>query len=265
MATPIYEPLARAALFIETLDHQEPLHSLLTSAGYTQALHKEGHDALHSAQEALDHISAELQRDKIAGHLVHTASTELEMWHQTARAHARRAIGEDDPRFAGLMGEHLHAPNHTATAMAQALRFMAVLRLDEDLRESFGSERRVEDLLQRGRALYQKLRRLADNHANPDGADAEPHLAPVTDKLAGWLSRATPIAAKGLSDRPGSLGQLGVVPLDGTALPLGGTASRVTRHAQTSRHAPTGGPSPPAPGWSVGRQNRNAENRGKGY
>ena len=264
MATPIYESLANAALFVETCAHRESLRGLLLGGGYSDALHAEGAALVKSVQEALDHVTAELKKDKIPGHLVHTAATELEMWHQTVGAFGRRSIGESDTRFTDLMAGHLHGPSHTVTAMAQAMRFMALMRLDKDLRADFGPPRRVEDLLQRGFSLKNKLVRLADDSANPALTDASERLSPLALQLEAWLEKVRPIAAGALGDRPFELGLVGVVS-EGSAAPLGGSASRVTRHQHTSRKAPAGGPSQPAPGWSVGRQNRNGANVGKGY
>ncbi len=263
MATPIFDALAQASLFLDTLGRHSGLRSLLDASGYSQSLHDAGKKAVHDAQEALDSVAHELQDDKIPGHLVHTAVAELEMWQETARARARKALG-DDPRLPILMGDHVHGPSHTATAMARALRFESSLRLDADLRDLFGGARSAEDLLQRGKALLRKLNRLAEDDAHPAKTDADGLLRAPSAALRAWLDKAQPIAARALAGRPDELGLLGFVPAD-LGAPLGGTAFNVTRHAQTRREAPVGGPSDPDPSWSVGRQGRNREDVGKGY
>lgn len=262
--TPIQSALAHAALFIDTVDHHAGLRDALQNAGYTQALHRQGEEAIEKAQEALDHITHHVQTDKLAGHLVHTAATEVEMWHQTARFRVRKALGADHPQVDDLMGADVHGPNHTTAVLAQAERFTSLVRLDDALRAQLDDKMSVEDLLQRGNALRVKLVRLAEDNAHPHDTDADSHIAPAAAALNAFLEQATSQAKSALRDQPSLLGMLGITPAD-QASPLGGTASSVTRHERTFREAPQQRPAPPAPGWSAGRQGRNNKNVGKGY
>lgn len=257
--TPIYLPLAKAALFVETAKHHGDLKGPLGSTA------DKGADAVKAGTDALAHITHHLQTDKLAGHLVHTAATEVEMWLQTARFRARKVLGDDHSAIDTLVGADLHGDNHTVTVIAQALRFVSILRMDADLRAQLRSGRMsIEDLLQRGNALMSRLLRLAEDDAHPHDTDADTHIAPVTAKLEAFIESAHGAASSALAAEPNLLGLLGVV-TDDNAAPLGGTATNVTRHQRSHGPAPAPNPAPAAPGWSVGRQGRNNANIGKGY
>lgn len=263
MPTPIFISLAEAEVFVETVAHFDEVRQALAAGGYNDATQAQGKAAIKAAYEALEHVAEELQEDKLIGHLVHTAATELEMWLQTARFRARKVLGEG-AELDRLMGADLHGHDHTVAVFAQALRFKSVVRLDEGLRARLDDRMSVEDLLQRGKALMIKAVRLAEANAHPDNKDADAVLAGPVKGLDAFLKQAHDAASRALAARPELMGLLGFVP-DEMGIPLGGTANSVTRHERTFREAPVGGPSRPAPGWSVGRQGRNSQNRGKGY
>lgn len=261
MAATIFAVLSDAVLFIETVEHLADVRAGLTSAQYNDAQHQKGKGAVKVAMEAI-HRASELQNDASAIHLVHTAATELEMWLQANRARLRRATGSDATSETAT-GVDIHFHDHPVSVMASAARLIAVLRNDAELRAQVGSQRTVEDVLQRGYALQQKLFRVAEDQVRPEQTDVESSLASAADGVEAWLGAARQVAMRAHGESPHRLGLLGVLTDD--ALALGGAAGRVTRHQRAQRTAPTGGPARNAPGWTLGRQGRNAENRGKGY
>ncbi len=261
MAQAIYATLSEAVLFIETVEHLADVRAGLTSAQYNDALHKKGQAAVEAAMEVVHH-AASLQNDSSAVHLVHIAATEVEMWLQASRSRLRRATG-DNSIAETVTGVDIHFHDHPVSVMAQAARLTAVLRNDAELRAQIGPERTVEDVLQRGHALLQKLWRVAEDYVHPEQTDIDAHIAPAAAALSSWVAEAHTVGRRAHGDAPRRLGMLGVLAADAVA--LGGTAGRVTRHQNAQRAAPTGGPSANAPGWSLGRQGRNAQNRGKGY
>lgn len=261
MASSIFAVLSDAVLFLETVEHLADVRAGLTSAHYNEALHQKGERAVSSAMDAIHRASA-LQNDSSAIHLVHISATEVEMWLQASRSRLRKATGEAAVAET-VTGIDVHFHDHPVSVMAQAGRLLAVLRNDTALRTQLGSERSVEDVLQRGNVLLQKLWRVADDQIRPECTDADQITTPAVAALGTWIEEARGIARKAHGDSPRRLGLLGVLTED--ALPLGGTAGRVTRHKNAQRAAPTGGPSANAPGWTLGRQGRNAENRGNGY
>jgi hypothetical protein len=261
MAQAIYAVLSEAVLFIETVEHLSDVRAGLTSAHYNDALHQKGKAAVRGAMEVI-HQAGELQNDSSAVHLVHIAATEVEMWLQASRSRLLR--GTSDASIAETVtGVDLHFHDHPVSVMAQAARLIAVLRNDTELRAQVGSERVVEDVLQRGFALLQKLVRVAEDFVHPEQTEVDGLFTPAVATLDTWISEAHGVARRAHGESPRRLGLLGVLTDD--PLPLGGAAGRVTRHQNAQRPAPTGGPSANAPGWTLGRQGRNAENRGKGY
>jgi hypothetical protein len=259
----IHSLLTQAVLLSQTAAHHNDIKGLLGGAGYTDSAHQAGLQLIARAHQGLQRIYAQLQSDKASVHLIHSSATELEMWLQTARQRALKGGGSQE-QVALAVGSHLHGPDHTLTVMAQALRFLSLVRADEVLRQSLGSPRSVQDLLQRGHVLLCKLQRCAQDAAMPEGTDAREQVCSLALELKTWVDGAHQAAERGLSGQPRLMGMVGYTPAS-IAIPLGGAAGRVTLHQQTSGQAPVGGPSQAAPGWSAGRQGRNAQNQGQGY
>ncbi len=263
MQAKLYPRLADALLLMQTVAHHSDVRATLSGAGYTESIHNAGQQLTTRVHEALEDIHARLQSDQSALHLIHSSTTELEMWLQSARLRARRVLLNEE-EVSVTVGSHLHGPDHTLTVMIQAQRFLSLMRTDTELAASLGNKRSVQDLLQRGFALQQQLWRCADDAANPEGTDAAQITSGLAHELDTWVQGAYQAAARALHDQPRILGMLGHTP-DHLSTPLGGVASHVTRHQRTQGQAPQGGTSPDAPGWSVGRQGRNKLNHGEGY
>lgn len=260
---PIYHHLAQLTLLTQTVEHHNNLRGLLGGAGYTDPSHLAGLQLLKRACALTAQIHAELQSDRAAIHLVHSSTTELEIWLQTARARARRALRDDD-EVELLVGAHLHGSDHTLTVMAQALRFLALARNDEHLRASLGNERSVHDLLLRGATLLKKLTRCAEDAILPEHTDAQQRVDSLQHELQTWLDGALKAVERGLAGQDRLMGLVGHTPPH--AAPLGGASRAVTLHQRAlASQPPSGGPSRPDPSWSTGRQGRNSLNHGKGY
>lgn len=257
----IYQNLALVTLFYETSEHHSDLRAALQGAGYTQNTHEAGQKLADQAFELLARLAApDHQNDRSAAHLVHAASGEVEMWLQTVAARARRA-GFEQPDL--LVGAHLHGHDHAISVMAQARRALGVLRSDEALRRSLGSERSVQDLMLRGHTLLAKLERCANDAVHPDGSDAKDKTQAQSAELERWLKSAHQAAERAFVGQARAFGMLGVVPMG--AAPLGGAAGAVTLHAQAQRPGALPVRAPDPAGWSVGRQGRNRENPKNGY
>lgn len=259
----IHSLLTEAVLLTQTAAHHNDIKGLLGGAGYTESVHQAGLQLIKRAHGELQRIYAQVQSDKASVHLIHSAATELEMWLQTARQRGLKAmLSQEQVEIA--VGSHLHGPDHTLTVMAQALRFLSLVRTDEELREALGSHRSVGDLLQRGHVLLCTLWRCALDAALPEGTGAHQQIQSLSHELQTWVDGAHQAAERGLSGKARLMGMVGYTP-EAIAIPLGGAAGRVTLHQRTRGQAPKGGPSAAAPGWSAGRQGRNAQNQGQGY
>ena len=88
MAAVIFTPLSDAVLFMETVEHEVEIRSVLTASGYHDERHQAGRSAVQVAMDAIA-SAQEMQSDTSAEHLVHTAATEIEMWLQATRRRIR--------------------------------------------------------------------------------------------------------------------------------------------------------------------------------
>ena len=261
MAAVIFTPLSDAVLFMETVEHEAEIRSVLTASGYHDEQHQAGRCAVQGAMATIARAQG-MQSDTSAEHLVHTAATEIEMWLQATRRRIR--LGTSDMILAArLTGEGVHFRHHSTSVMASARRALAVLRNDPAMQSKMGGSRAMEDMLQRGHTLCSKLVRVAEDMVRPEHTSTHEFLAPAASALVTWNTAAQELARHSFASEPMRLGLLGV--LAGDAAAIGGTGYSVTRHAQTTRNPPSGGPAPGPSGWTLGRQGRNAANRGKGY
>src|SRR5690606_6491851 len=89
------------------------------------------------------------------------------------------------------LDHHLHASEHTLSAVAGALRTLAVLRTDARVAEGFGSKRALHDLLIHGQTLLTKVFTLTRQRLEPGlgttVAPAYDALQAHREKLIGWL------------------------------------------------------------------------------
>jgi hypothetical protein len=261
MAATLYPILTEAVLFIETVEHMAEVRSALTAAGYNDGRHQAGLATIDRAMEVVDH-AIEMQNDTSSVHLVHTAATDLEMWIQATCSRVRRCTN-DAALASSVSGADIHFRDHPVSVMAAAQRLLTVLRNDEELRRQLGSARAVDDVLQRGNVLLRKVWRVAEDLVRPEHTNAAQLIVPAAAEVEAWNTVARDLATCAHAGDPRRLGFIGVL-AEGAA-PMGGTAGSVIRHAQSSRTPPTGGPAPGTSGWTIGRQGRNAENRGEGY
>lgn len=268
MKATTYSLLAHITLVLETLDHDDELDAAVRAAGFTDGMYDEAESLIEDCGGKILDVLNELQHNKTVIHLVHTAATELEMWLQTAHFRARKAASGH--QLEALLGGDLHPEDHTVAVIAQSQRFIAMVRMDAELRSSLGSERSVKDLLQRGNVLANKLYRLGEGSLTPEKEDdakkALTWLGPLCEKIRDWLKKFGAVAERAFDKQPEQLGHLGFV-IDSIGAPLGGTAFGVTLHKRAQGDKkPSPHRSKPAPGWSMGRlQGQNSLNHGKGY
>jgi hypothetical protein len=187
------------------------------------------------------------------------------MWSQATVFRMRRN-GLDASLLKQAQAHDVHGQRHTATAIAQALRLIGMIRTNQDLQAAIGDTRQVRDQLMRGGSLLSKVYRWTDNLALPTS------LAPTNqevfkdifrqvNEMERWLSALDQAASK--SDDLDVLGKIGWLP-PGKGLPAGGASFAVTLHERAQQDAPDPTQATETSGWSVGRQG-NRENLGDGW
>ncbi|MEZ4460549.1 MAG: hypothetical protein R3E66_12655 [bacterium] len=239
------------------------LGQLLAKAGFGKELAASAHDLAHKGEELWKKYTS-AEENRIGDHSVHLAVSELEMWAQTAKAILRTKLAADV--IATAMGAHIHATDHTTTAIAQAYRLLAMLRTDEKVQGCFKNERQLHDVSQRGWALLKKLFATCNTRLDAETQKGQAVAAEVeayTAKLQQWVEKLAAAAPK-LSTHAHLLGLLGYVP-EGVGRPIGGTAFDVVLHERGQGQVPDPAGQKPTSGWSIGRQGRNNENLGKGW
>ncbi len=260
------------AYFFQLLGHvylaahtAHDMASALTSAGLGADFIKQG-IALGARGEALlDRRVLQYVEDKNLGHCIHASIEEVEMWHQTVRFMLRKA-GVSAEQQAQVLGHDVHAPKHTVTAIAQALRVIGVVRTDAALRAAMGGDEvTIRDTLVRGNTLLKKLYKVTDDLVTPSSVCPahEPIHGEIDELIAqmsAWLGHIEASADK-LDDA--TLGKLGFLPV-GRGMPVGGTAFGVTLHERAIRQAPDPAGATRTSGWAIGRQG-NRENLGQGW
>lgn len=264
MPAAYYQLLGHLVAASSAFEKSAELSQLLAKGGLDKAQLKNTDELVRTAEKLVEK-RVEQHDDRILGHAVHAAVTEVEMWMQTVRF-LLRDLDEDLRDTA--MGAHIHAHDHAATVAAQTNRLISVIRTDERIREALGNDRKVHDLATRGWSLLKKMYRTCAQRLEPEGHEDTlifEEIEAHRQKMQNWLEAVDEACAKVAEKNPPLLGLLGYVP-EGSGHPVGGTSFGVTLHERTHREAPDPSKAGPTSGWSIGRQQgRNNENLGKGW
>ncbi len=265
MTVPFFRLLGQIFLATETWESTPDAKEALSKAGLNKDRIQAGKDLLARGQELAHRRIYDGVEDRIAGHATHTAAAELQMWQQTVRSALRhRGVSADVIETA--VDGHLHAEDHTVTAIGSALRTLGVLRTNDEILEAFSRPRSLHDLVVRGNTLSAKVLDCSTIQLAPRGDDDNPvygKLEAHGAEMFGWVQELGR-AAEQASDKPAVLGLVGYLP-DGVGRPGGGTSFAVPLHQRAQADAPEPGSTNGCAGWSVGRQGRNRENLGKGF
>ncbi len=264
MPAPYYQLLGHVVAASFALEKSAELSQLLAKGGFDKARQQKASQLAEEGQKWVEK-RVEQHDDRIKGHGVHVAVTEVEMWMQTVRFLLK---GLEDEVRDTAMGKHLHVHDHAATVAAQANRLIGMIRTDERISSEIGSDRALHDVATRGWSLLKKMYKTCELRLEQDGHEdsavfeqLEIHHREMEEWMAGLDAACSAVAEK----NPQLLGILGYVP-EGVGLPVGGTSFAVTLHERSHRDAPDPNDVGPASGWSIGRQSgRNNENLGKGW
>ncbi|TXD34217.1 hypothetical protein FRC96_14385 [Lujinxingia vulgaris] len=267
MSTPVYRLMAHAFVATHTWEAYPDVREAMSKAGLNKDGVERGKALLAEAEALVAARKEEAAEDRIGEHAIHMAVAELEMWLQTVRASLRHKVKVEEV-IKRALDHHLHASEHTLSAVAGALRTLAVLRTDPRVVEGFGSRRALHDLLIHGQTLLTKVFTLTRQRLEPGlgttVAPAYDALEAHRGKLIGWLVELDR-AVSNVGDRPDVVGLIGYVP-PGVGLPLGGASFAVTLHQRAQQSPPDlNSASADCAGWSIGRQGRNRENLGPGF
>ncbi|MBA2664385.1 MAG: hypothetical protein H0U74_19000 [Bradymonadaceae bacterium] len=267
MSATYYHLLGRVVLAVHAGHGQLDVREALSKAGLTKDVVERGRKLAEEGEALITRRLEEQGEDRTVEHGLHAAVDELEMWAQTARFRLKAAV-TDTALLEQVFDKHLHAHEHTLTAIARALRILSMIRASKEIQEALGDVRATHDLLVRGWTLLKKVLKYTDMRLGPapasdkDGAVFK-DLARHSLSMESWLEGVA-TSAKKLSDKPILLGLVGYIP-EGVGLPLGGGSFAVVLHEQARRTPPDPTDARATSGWSIGRQGRNRENLGKGF
>ena len=268
MTTPLFRLMGQIFVAVEAWDSLPDVRETMSKVGgLTKDQVEKGRELVKSGEALAERSVAEGGEDRIAGHNLHVAVGEVEMWLQTVKA-ALRARVKDEQVIKRALDHGLHAQDHTVTAMASALRTLGVLRTDQAIGEAYQERpRSLHDLVVRGQTLLSKAADCGDIllatrtkvKADPIGAE----LLALGLQMEKWVADLDRAAQKA-SGSPELLGLMGYLP-EGVGRPGGGTSFAVPLHQRAQREAPDPAQQGSSSGWSIGRQGRNRENLGKGF
>jgi hypothetical protein len=264
MPAPYFELLGHVLLAAHTAEHDEDCAAALKGAGLGHAQIEAGVKLAHLGEELVELRMSETVEDKNLEHCIHSAVAELEMWAQTVAFQLRKG-GITGELLEQTLGHDVHGEKHTATAIAQAMRIIGMIRSHEALQAAIGDGRKSADLLTRGQTLLKKVYKWTDDLALPNSIAPESQevfrkIFKQVAEMTTWLN-ALDVASE-RSNQLEAFGKLGRV-APGKGLPVGGTSHAVTLHQRAQKAAPDHVQKTTS-GWSMGRQG-NRENLGKGW
>ncbi len=266
MTMSYYRLMGQIFVAVQTWDNSPDVMEATSKVGLTKDRIAAGRLLVDEGQALIARRQVEAGGDRIAGHSIHTAASEVEMWLQTVRFSLRDRL--DDPSVIDRVIDHgLHAEDHTVTVVATALRALGVLRTDPAVEQAYERRQTLRDLIVRGRTLLAKLLECTDvlvrDNVTSLRSDIFDQLEAHRQKMSKWVLELAKSSEK-IKDQPEILGLLGYVP-QGVGIPAGGTSFAVILHQRAQRQAPDPTEPGSTSGWSIGRQGRNRENMGKGW
>ncbi|RAL22216.1 hypothetical protein DL240_10205 [Lujinxingia litoralis] len=258
--------MGHALVATHTWEEMPDVREAMSKAGLNKDGVDRGKALLAEAEKLVAARKEEAPEDRISEHAIHMAVAELEMWLQTLRVVLQQKVGDAQVIKAAL-DHHLHGSEHTLSAVAGAMRTLAVLRTDARVAQGLGSERALHDLLIYGQTLLTKVLTLTRQRLEPGltttSAPAYDALEAHAARLLAWTAELDRAVAQ-VGDNLQVVGLIGYVP-QGVGLPLGGASFAVPLHLRAQQAPPDPADSGCTAGWSVGRQGRNRENLGKGF
>lgn len=266
-STPFYRLLGQIFCAVQTWDEIPDVKEVMSKVGMTKDEIDDGRRLVEEGEQLVERRLEEAGGDRIAGHGVHQAAAELDMWVQTVRVQLRDRV--DDPEVLELAVDHgLHSHDHTTTVIAGAFRTLGVLRTDPRIEEAYDRRRSLHDLIVRGQTLLAKLFDCTDvmveDRSTGRRTDVFETLRKHHRQMDNWMVELSR-CAENVKEHPQVLGLIGYLP-DDVGLPAGGTSFAVPRHKRAQHDEP---PDPDeqgsTSGWSAGRQGRNRENLGGGF
>ena len=175
MPTPYFQLLGHIDLAVHTCQHSSEVVSALSAEGFGKDKLKRGAALAGEGAVLPDRRIEEVGDERITGHEVHSAATEVEMWMQTAEFRLKKAV-DDEEVLAKARGGDIHHDEHAIEVIAKALRMIGMIRTHPVLHEKFGTGRSVRDLLIRGNTLLSKLFDVGDKLMSP-GHAGDPEAA----------------------------------------------------------------------------------------
>jgi hypothetical protein len=264
MPAPYFQLLGHVLLAAHTAEHDADCAAALKAAGFDHAKIEAGVELARQGEELVEQRMSETVEDKNLEHSLHSAVAELEMWFQTVEFQLRKG-GIKGEMLEATLGHDVHGKKHTATAVAQGLRIIGMIRANEALQAAVGGGRKSADLLIKGHTLLKKVYRWSEDlvmptSIAPESQDIFKKIFKQVEEMTRWLDALDAAAQR--SSQLEAFGKLGWL-AEGKGLPVGGTSYAVTLHERAKQAAPSPVQKTTS-GWSLGRQG-NRENLGKGW